>query len=92
MSIASDNAIMIVSVFVDFLGVRRMTFGEVVQHYLDALGVSQSELARRMGTGRQTVNSIIKNKGLRPTLDTAIAIANALGVPLSEMVDMMRGE
>ena len=54
MSIASDNAIMIVSVFVDFLGVRRMTFGEVVQHYLDALGVSQSELARRMGTGRQS--------------------------------------
>ena len=45
---------MIVSVFVDFLGVRRMTFGEVVQHYLDALGVSQSELARRMGTGRQS--------------------------------------
>lgn len=46
-----------------------MTFGEVVLHYLNTLGVSQSELARRMGTGRQTVNSIIKNKGLRPTLD-----------------------
>ena len=92
MSIASDNAIMNLSVFVDFLGVLMMTFGEVVQHYLDELGVSQSELARRMGTGRQTVNSIIKNKGLRPTLDTAVSIANALGVPLQEMVDMMRGE
>lgn len=69
-----------------------MTFGEVVLHYLNTLGVSQSELARRMGTGRQTVNSIIKNKGLRPTLDTAVAIADALGIPLQDMVDMMRGE
>lgn len=69
-----------------------MTFGEVVLHYLNTLGVSQSELARRMGTGRQTVNSIIKNKGLRPTLDTAVAIADALDVPLQDMVDMMRGE
>lgn len=69
-----------------------MSFGEVVSYYLDALGVSQSELARRIGTGRQTVNSIIKNKGLRPTLDTAVAIADALGVPLQDMVDMMRSE
>lgn len=69
-----------------------MTYGEVVAYYLDALGMSQSELARRIGTGRQTVNSIIKNKGLRPTLDTAVAIANALGVPLQDMVDMMRGK
>lgn len=69
-----------------------MTYGEVVSYYLGALGISQSELARRIGTGRQTVNSIIKNKGLRPTLDTAVAIANALDVPLQDMVDMMRGE
>ena len=67
-----------------------MTFGEVVLLYLDRLGMSQSELARRMGTGRQTVNSIIKSGRRGPTLDTAIAIAEALGVPLQELVDRMK--
>ena len=67
-----------------------MTFGEVVLIYLERLGMSQSELARRMGTGRQTVNSIIKSGRRGPTLDTAIAIAEALGVPLQEMVDLMK--
>lgn len=68
-----------------------MTFGEVVPHYLGALGVSQSELARRVGTNRSTINCIIKDERRSPTLDTAVAIADALGVPLEEMVDMMRG-
>lgn len=67
-----------------------MTFGQVVEQYLQELGISQSELARRVGTGRQTINSIIRNDGLRPTLSTAIDIADALGVPLQEMVDRMR--
>lgn len=69
-----------------------MTFGEVTLFYLDKLGVSQSELARRVGTNRSTINCIIKDERRSPTLDTALAIANALGVPLQDMVDMMRGE
>ena len=69
-----------------------MTFGEVVLHYLDALGVSQAELARRVGTNRSTINCIIKDERRSPTLDTAVAIADALGVPLDDMVSMMRGE
>lgn len=66
-----------------------MTYGEVLNFYLKKLGVSQSELARRMGTGRQTINSIIKAGRRGPTLDTALAISEALGVPLQEMVDKM---
>lgn len=70
-----------------------MTFGEVVALYLDELGVSQSELARRMHTGRQTVNSIIINEKRRaPRLDTAMQIADALGVPLQEMIDRMKSD
>lgn len=70
-----------------------MTFGEVVALYLVELGLSQSELARRMNTGRQTVNSII-NDGSRksPRLDTAMQIADAIGVPLQEMIDRMKEE
>ena len=67
-----------------------MTFGEVVTYYLNQLDVSQSELARRMGTGRQTLNSIIKGNRRGPRLDTAIAIADALGIPLQEMIDKMK--
>ena len=66
-----------------------MTFGEVVTYYLNHLGISQSELARRIGTGRQTINSIIKSGRRGPTLDTALAIADALGITLQEMVDKM---
>ena len=70
-----------------------MTFGEVVALYLAEMGLSQSELARRMNTGRQTVNSII-NDGSRksPRLDTAMQIADAIGVPLQEMIDRMKEE
>lgn len=67
-----------------------MTYGEVLDYYLKELGVSQSELARRMNTGRQTINSIIKEGRRGPTLDTALAISEALGVPIQEMVDKMK--
>lgn len=30
------------------------SFGEVVRLYMDEQGITQSELARRMGTGRQS--------------------------------------
>lgn len=69
-----------------------MTFGEVVTHYLNELGMSQSELARRIGTGRQTINSIINGGRRGPTLETALAISESLGVPIQEMVDMMQGK
>ena len=70
-----------------------MTFGEVVELYLMEMGLSQSELARRMGTGRQTINSIVNDKKrLAPRLDTAMQIADALGVPLQEMIDRMKSE
>ena len=67
-----------------------MTFGEVVARYLDELGMSQSELARKVGTGRQTINSIIIGGRRGPNLETALSIADALGVSLQEMVDRMK--
>lgn len=69
-----------------------MTYGEVVTYYLEKTGITQAELARKMGTGRQTLNSIIKGNRRGPRLDTAIAIADALGVSLQEMIDLMQEE
>lgn len=69
-----------------------MTFGEVLLLYLEELGVSQSELARRMGTGRQTVNTIINDSVHGPRLETAMQIAQALDLPLQSFVDRMKAE
>ena len=71
-------------------GVIDMTFGEVVRLYLRDRGMTQSELARRMGVGRQTVNSLLKEDGRSPILETAIAVANALDVQLQELVNTMK--
>lgn len=69
-----------------------MTFGEVVSLYLNEMGINQSELARRMGTARQTVSSICESGRRSPRLDTALAVAEALGVSIQEMVDRMEEE
>lgn len=68
------------------------SFGEVVRHYMEERGMSQSELARRMCTGRQTVNNLLRDNRRGPTLDTAIAVAEAFGVTVDELVSMMREE
>ncbi len=67
-----------------------MQFGEVVACYLEEQGLTQSDLARRMNTGRSTINSMIIGKRRGPRLDTAVEVAEALGVPLQEMVERMK--
>lgn len=69
-----------------------MTFGEVFQYYMDKVGMTQSEVARKMGTGRQTINSIVKGGRRGPTLETALGIADALGIPLDDMIFMMKND
>lgn len=69
-----------------------MTYGEVLAWYLEEMGITQSELARRLGTGRQTINSIVKGDRLGPRLDTALHIADALGVSIQDMVAMMKSD
>lgn len=68
------------------------SFGDVVREYMDEQGVTQSELARRMGTGRQTINNMLRDGRRGPTLVTAIAVSEAFGVSLSEMIARMREE
>lgn len=66
------------------------SFGEVVRLYMDERGMSQSELARLMGTGRQTVNNLLRDGRRGPTLETAVAVADAFGVTVDELVDKMK--
>lgn len=56
------------------------TPGETLRETLDALGLSQAELADRMGRPKKTINEIIKGKAAL-TPDTALQLERVLGIP-----------
>lgn len=56
--------------------------GETLLETIEALGMSQAELADRMGRPRKTINEIIKGKAAI-TPETAIQLERVLGVPAS---------
>lgn len=53
--------------------------GETLKETLDALGMSQAELADRMGRPKKTINEIIKGKASL-TPDTALQLERVLGI------------
>ncbi|MGV3041802.1 helix-turn-helix transcriptional regulator [Staphylococcus rostri] len=55
-----------------------------VKAYRVAKGVSQLELARRVGVSRQTIN-MIENDKYNPTLNLCIRIAQTLDVTLNDL-------
>lgn len=69
-----------------------MKYGDVLMHYMSVTGLSKAEIARRAGIGRSQITDFCTGRTKEPTLFKAKAIADALGVPLQEMVDMMYGE
>lgn len=69
-----------------------MEYADVLLHYLNKCGVSQAELARRLGSSRSSVGELIRGRSKTPSIYKAKAIADALGVPLQEMLDMLFDE
>lgn len=53
--------------------------------------MSALELARRSGVARGTIAALEAGEG-NPTVDTLYALANALGVPLSDLLEHPAGE
>lgn len=66
-----------------------MTYGEVLDYYIEKMGSSRAEIAARVGMSRGQVTDLISGRTKEPTLSRAKAIADALGVTLQEMCDMM---
>ena len=66
-----------------------MTYGEVLSYYLEKMGIKPAELARRVGISRGQVSDLMSGRTQDPTLSRAKAIADAIGVTLQEMADMM---
>jgi addiction module HigA family antidote len=56
--------------------------GDTLQATLDALNMTQAELADRMGRPKKTINEIIKGKAAL-TPETALQLEKVLGVPAS---------
>jgi addiction module HigA family antidote len=57
-----------------------VTPGEVLEDYLESLGMTQAELAARTGLTKKTINEIIKGKS-PITHETALKFERALGRP-----------
>jgi addiction module HigA family antidote len=63
--------------------------GDTIQETLDELGMSQQELAERMGRHKKTINEIIKGKA-PITAETAIQLERVLGIPASFWLERER--
>ena len=64
-----------------------MEYRDVLAQYLDELNINSAELARRIGSPRSTIHALLTGRAKEPTLGTAKAIADALGVSLEEMAE-----
>jgi addiction module HigA family antidote len=61
--------------------------GEMLAETIDYLGITQTELARRMGRPLKTINEIIQAKAA-VTADTALELERVLGVPAHLWMNM----
>ncbi len=66
-----------------------MSYGEVLEYFLTLNGMSRAELARKVGMSKGQVSDLISGRTKEPTLSRAKAIADALGITIQAMVDMM---
>lgn len=66
-----------------------MEYKDVLDYYLKKQGISAAELARRIDSPRSTITELLKGRAKEPTLGKAKAIADALGVSLEEMANMV---
>jgi transcriptional regulator with XRE-family HTH domain len=60
-------------------------FSEVVKHAREAKKLSKAALAKKAGL-HQTYIGLLERGGRSPNLDTAKAIADALGISLGKMI------
>jgi len=66
-----------------------MTYAEVLSYYLERDGITQAELARRIGSTRSSIGELTSGRSKAPSVYKAKAIADALGVSLDEMIEML---
>ena len=63
-----------------------MTLGERIRQEREQRGMSQAELARRIGVSKNTMNMIEESKIADPRFSRVLAIARQLGMSLDALV------
>ena len=63
-----------------------MTLGEHIRQERERRGMSQAELARRIGVSKNTMNMIEESKIADPRFSRILAIARQLGMSLDALV------
>lgn len=63
--------------------------GDTIQENIDFIGMSQAELAMRMGRAKESLNEIINGKGAI-TIDTANRLEYVLGIPADFWLELER--
>ena len=66
-------------------GEQEQDYAHILAYYLGQKGMSPAELAKTIGSPRSTISALLGGRDKEPTLTTAKAIADALGVSLEEM-------
>lgn len=62
-----------------------MNYGELLKYYREDVGLSQRELAKRIGTSSQNVNRWERGEVV-PSIDFFIKLADFYGISLDELV------
>lgn len=69
-----------------------MEYADVLRYYLKKTGMTQADLARKIGSSRSSIGELMSGRSKAPSIYKAKAIADAFGVPLQEMTDMLFDE
>jgi transcriptional regulator with XRE-family HTH domain len=64
---------------------RREALGRAVRARRAALGLTQGQVAKRVGCDRQTINRV-EHAQVSPSLDRWFALAEALEIPLTSLI------
>lgn len=67
-----------------------MEYRKALATILREKGVSQADLARRIGKSRSYVSQLMSGKVNEPSLSIAFLIADALDVTVQDFVDLMK--
>jgi transcriptional regulator with XRE-family HTH domain len=70
-------------------GKLTQTFAENLRSYRRAIGISQLDLAKKAGLSWRYIG-VLERAVRCPTLDTADALANALGVTLVQLLEFQK--
>ena len=70
-----------------FMGLTGQVLNHLRRHRLLADGMTQAELAERVGVTRQTIHSIEKGK-YKPTIELALRLARELGVAVEDLLEL----